>query len=256
MQLASLYEFQGKFREARDQCLTAVALCQENDRSNDEAFFHYLLGELAGMSSQRGEYEREMTRSEQLCGSPFIELPLVGMSYARHGRLTDARRVLEKILSLSGADPYVRKHQENYARLVRGEMMLQSGEAARARDEFRGVQRLHSGDPIYLLAQPELVRCEEIQGDTDVVNACLHLLSRRGEAVMGFVRSIRSAGFWTRQLWPEVDLILGKYYLRQHDSTLAQQHLQQCLGCWSHADAGDTHAREAARIVAQLTKSR
>ncbi len=254
MQLASLCEFQGKLRSAQAECVEGLDLCKKYGRPMDEAYFHFLLAELAAASSQAGVYTREMTLAERLCSSPFFELPLIGQSFARNGRLVDARRIFDRILSTTSPDPYFRKRQKDFAHLVKGEILLQSQSPSEALGEFSNVERIHSGDPIFLLAQLGIARSHEVRGDTSAIVAYKSILEHRGEAVMAFVRSIRTGGFWTRQLWPEIDLALGKLLIRHHDRDRATQHLTDCLQCWHSADGSDEHAREATKILAQLTK--
>jgi len=73
---------------------------------------------------------------------------------------------------------------------------------------------------------------------------------------MGWVRTIRTGGFWTRELWPDVELELGKLCIQRKDTTLAMEHLQRCLKFWSNADADDRRSGEARAILTQLTKGR
>jgi tetratricopeptide (TPR) repeat protein len=256
MHLAPLYEFQGKLRAARAECTDAITACRRENRSSDEAYFHYLLGELAAESSQWDAYMDEMKQAQRLSRSPYFELPLIGASFARNGRLRASRRIVSDIGSAKSADPYFLKRRKDYVHLVNGEIMLQNRSPLEATDEFRSVERLHSGDPIFLLAQWGIARAAGLHGDTNAITLYRNLLQRRGEAVMAFVRSIRTSGFWTRQLWPDADFELGKFFLRTNDSALAEQHLRRCLEYWSHADADDQRALDAANILAQLTKSR
>lgn len=254
MALASLYEFEGRLQAAREQCADAIEMCRKEDRSSDEAYFHYMLGELAAASSDWGAYLTELKESERRSRSPYLELPLIGASYARNGRPGDSRRILSEIESARSDDPYFLKRRKDYLHLVDGEIKLQRRLPAEALDEFRNVGRLYCGDPVYLLAQRGLARAAELQGDTNAITLYQGLLKRRGEAVMAFVRSLRPSGLWTRQLWPEVDFVLGKLYVQRQDTVLAEQHLQRCLESWSHADRVDQQAREAAKILLQLTK--
>ena len=127
---------------------------------------------------------------------------------------------------------------------------------AEAIQEFRAVHRLHGGDPLFLLAQSGIARCAVVRKDSAAFDLYQVLLGRRGESVMGFVRSIRTGGFWTRELWPDADLELGKLYSHGKDTVLAEEHLRRCLNFWNKADAGDRRLREAQTILLQLTKGR
>jgi len=254
MQLASLYEFEGKFQAARAQCTDAIAICRSERKPYEEAYFHYLLGELAAESADRSLYLKEMKEAERLCGSPYFELPLIGASFGRNGRLQDARRILREITSATSSDPYFLRRQQDYIHLVNGEIGLRGHAPAEAANEFRGVSRVHAGDPIYLLAQWGIARAAGLRSDTSALSLHRNLLQRRGESVMACVRSIRTGGFWTRQLWPNVDFELGQILFRNNNFTLAAEHFQRCMQYWSRADPDDRRARDAAKILAQLTK--
>jgi serine/threonine protein kinase/tetratricopeptide (TPR) repeat protein len=256
MQLASLCQFQGRLRDARNQCVEAIALCRSERRPREEAYFHYLLGELASESSNWSAYLNQMKQAEELCRSPYFELPLIGASYGRNGRSADARRTLLRIETARSADPYFLKRQKDYLHLVSGEMKLRGHSPSGAINEFRDIARVHGGDPIFLLAQWGIARATEMKGDTAALGLYRNLLGRRGETVVAFVRSIRNAGFWTRQMWPDVDLALGRYFFRTKDFGAAEEHLRRCAQYWRNADSEDPRAREAATMLIQLTKGR
>ncbi len=253
MALASLYEFEGRLQAAREQCMDAIAVCRKERRSSDEAYFHYILGELAAASSDWSTYLEELKVSGELCRSPYFELPLIGASYARNGRLRESNQVMSDIAAARSDDPYFLKRRNDYLHLVGGEIMLQKRLPAEAAKEFRSVDRLQSGDPLFLLAQRGIARSAEMRGDTGAVTLYRNILRQRGEAVMGFARS-RTSGLWTRQLWPEIDLALGKLFLQRKDSVLAAEQLRSAARCWDRADPSDQAAREAAKILSQLTK--
>ncbi len=256
MQLISLLEFQGRLKDAHDQCADAVEFCRRVHSPREEAYFHYLLGELAAESHDWKRYTREMNEGEKLSASPYFELPLIGASYARNSRLADARRILGEISSAVTPDPYFNKRRADYAHIINGEMNLRKELTSEASREFRAVERVHGGDPLFLLAQLGLARSADLQGDSTAPALYRNLLEHRGEAVMAFVRGIRTGGFWTRQLWPEAELAAGKLFARKQEVALAEEHLRNCIKLWGHADPGDSRMREASAILSQLTKDR
>jgi len=255
MKLGSLYQFEGRVHAAREQCTYAIAFCQKHGLSSDEAYFHYLLGELAAATLQPEVYAEEMKRAEALCRSPYVELPLIGSSFAQHGRLQESRRIVNRIRSLTSADPYFLKRRDDYLHLVQGEIMMAERTPQQAQQAFRGVNRAHAGDPIHLLAIRGMARAAVMGGDTIAVHFYRDLLERRGEAVSAFVRSVRLGGFWTRQLWPDAEFEVGKLYLMEKDTLHAREHLERCVSIWAHADPDDRPAYEATMILRQLTKS-
>ena len=255
MDIVSLCYFEGKLQAARDMCRDAIGFCRKVDRPSDEAYFHYLLGELSAESSRQSTYSLEMKESERLCGSPLFELPLIAASYAQNGRPNESRRLLSRIASAVSSDPYFLKRRDDYIHLVRGEILLKSGPPVQAVREFQSVRRVHGGDPIFLLAQSGIARSADIQHDTIAAGLYMNLLERKGETVMACVRSIRTSGFWIRQLWPDAEFALGKLLFRNNDRANAGQHLRRCLRYWSRADGEDRRSREAATLLAQITKS-
>jgi serine/threonine protein kinase/tetratricopeptide (TPR) repeat protein len=256
MQLASLYEFEGRLQDARQVCLNALAYCSWEHQPAEESYFHYMLGELAAESHDWNLYAREMKEAERLSRPPFFELPLIGASYARNGRVRDAVSILGKIGAAATADPYFNKRRGDYERIVNGEIDLRKELSSQAARQFQGIGRVHGGDPLYLLAQLGLARAAAMQGDSNAVTLYRNLLGHRGESVMAFVRSIRNGGFWTRELWPEADLALGRLFAQRKEVSLAEEHLRSCLQVWGRADRGDPRVREATAILSQLTKGR
>jgi tetratricopeptide (TPR) repeat protein len=253
MELASLCEFSGALARARDVCREAIDEARKMKRPGDEAYFHYLLGELAAELSDPDAYASEMKESANLSRSPFFELPLIGSSYARRGRFGDCERILSLIGSAKSDDPFFVKRRSEYISLVKGEGLLNRKSFDSASREFRSIQRLYGGDPVYLLAQWGAARCADSRHDSTAVNLYEKLLGMRGEVVMACIRNTRTSGFWIRQLWTDVDFALGKWYLARGDSDRAREHIRRSLTFTNDADTRDQRARDAKKILSQLT---
>jgi hypothetical protein len=251
-ELASLYEFQGALRAAQLVCKEAIGEAQKMKRPADEAYFHYLLGELGAELSDWSSYASELKAAERLAGSPWFELPLIGSSYARRGKTADCRRILSLISSVASDDPFFINRRDDYAKLVSAELLLSGKATGKAAREFQKIQRRYAGDPLFLLAKWGEARCAEFRADTIAASLYAELLNRRSEVVMACIRNSRTSGFWVRQLWTDIDLALGKWYRARNDRARAEEHVRRSLQFTTGADPRDLRAREAREILSQL----
>lgn len=251
-QLASLYTFRGQLSQARQVCLDGLALCREKNKPAEEAYFHLLLAENAALSNNWELHTSSLISSEKLTASPYSELPLIGISYARHGRIHDASRVVRRIEAIQSGDPYFLKRLADYLHLVNGEIQLRGDNPRQAIAEFSGVQRLQSGDPLYLLSLEGIARAQALLSDTSALHSYQTILKLRGEVIMAGVRSIRNSGTWTSRLWPEIHLALAKLYAARKEDALAREHFRQSLACWSDADNTHKSSGEAKSLLNQL----
>ncbi|MBA4311378.1 MAG: hypothetical protein C0417_01995, partial [Chlorobiaceae bacterium] len=255
-QLASLYYYRGQLQKADNVCRDAIAFCQTVKRTGDEAYFHYLLGEIANDLENSDIYKTEMRRAEQLSASPFPELPLIRASYARTGRLKEADRIMKHISELKSADPYFVKRRNDFIHFIKGEILFAEHVPDKAMKEFMMIEKIHSADPYYLLAQKGIAWCQTERSDTATIRMLTNILERKGEIIFGFVLAIRNSGFWIRSLLPEIHLEIGKIYIRQNNLEAAKLHLRICLNCWQDADEKFQKVKEAQKLLTQLTKEK
>ncbi|MCL5267310.1 MAG: hypothetical protein M1469_04305 [Bacteroidetes bacterium] len=152
---------------------------------------------------------------------------------------------LERVKS---TDPYFVRRRSAYLHLVKGEILLAKHLNTLASKEFGLIERLHSADPFYLLAQKGIALSELENRDTTGTRRMIGILGQRGEVVFGLIRTLRNSGPWIRELWPDIDLELAKIYLRNNDMTMAARHLDNCLRYWRYADTGFIYRKEALRL--------
>jgi len=255
-QLISLYYYQGQLRNAWELSREALKFCQLTKRPGDEAYFHYLAGEISRERGNMDSYAREMRLAEKLSISPFMELPLIGASYAGTGLFSDAERLLDRLSTLESIDLYFLKRREDFQHFIRGALSLARNDHGAAEIEFDLVERLHSADPYYLLAQHGLARSRAGRSDTSASRVLHDLLEGRGESMLGHVLASRTSGTWTRILFPGIHLELAKLYLGRKDTAAAVPHLERCLRCWQHADPQFGSAIDAKNLFNQITKAR
>lgn len=253
-ELGSLYYFGGQFQKARRICRDAIALCMTMNQTAYEASFHFLLGKIAEDLGDVRAFRTELGRSNELSGSPFPELPLIGAEYARQGLMNEARQILLSLEKAKSADPYFVKRHADFLHLVRGEILLAERHNGEAEKEFERVQRVHSGDPFYFLAQDGIGRSQAQDSDIAAIQTLNDILDRPGEVVFGSILSVRTSGVWVRELLPEVHLRIARLLIRAGDLRRAEYHLMQCLACWQKADRQFGKMNEAQRLFAEIEK--
>lgn len=252
--LSSLDHFRGNLSSARRLCLDGVKECQNLDERGDEAYFHFLLGELAAAGGKMPEYRIQMGTAAALCTSPFSDLPLIARSYARHGMPAEADRILRRMISVRTYDPFFVRRRSGFLSLVRGEISLAEGKHGEAEQLFDAVEKIQAGEPYYFLARKGIADCAARRGDTTAIALYDSLLARRGEVMMGSLSSIRRTGFWTRWLWPEIHQDLGRFCSSHGRPGIAEAHLKASVGCWTGADASDLRVAEARSLLSRLQK--
>ena len=253
-QLISLYYFEGRLNEARSLCNEAIDFSRKSNLIGNESYFHYMSGEIAADQQNFLLYKHEMERASELSRSPFFEIPLIGVSYARHGMKSNAANILKKLLKFKSYDPYFIKFSGYFQHLIKGEILLYNNQYKKSTDEFLSVEKIQNADPYFLIAQRGIAECYIKQKDANAMNILNSLLTKKCESVMGELRASYSTGFWTRYLWPEVLLELGKLCIEQHKNDEAKYHLEECLKCWKNSDKGFKPAEEASNLLAKLQK--
>jgi serine/threonine protein kinase/tetratricopeptide (TPR) repeat protein len=250
---ASLDLARGELRAARGMAQAGVEECRAEGKPEDEAYFHLLLGEIAAAGGEMREYRAQLYEGIALAGSPYFDLALAGISFARRGFVREAEEILGRIGSARSFDPYFIRHRGSFLGLIRGQIDLAAGRGGEARRHFEGVGRIKAGDPFYLLALRGAADCAALASDTSAPRLYLSLLSRKGEMVMGNLSSIRHGGAWTRWLWADVYLDLGKLHAARGRRELALAALERCQEYWRDADPADLRAAEA-RSLLQRTR--
>jgi tetratricopeptide (TPR) repeat protein len=252
--LSCLDYSRGMFHSARELSLEGIRECRTYNRPGDEAYFHFILGEVAAAEGRPKEYRAQMAMAASLCISPFSELALVGTSYTRQGFTKEAEGILHRIIAAQSYDPFFVRYRASYLDLIRGYLAMAKGEIAEARRHFDAVERIQAGDPFYLLARKGAADCAALAYDSTAAGMYEFVLSRRGELVMGGLSSIRQTGVWTRWLWPETYVDLGKYYASSRRPELAGESLEEALKYWNAAEATDRHAADARALLLRTRK--
>jgi tetratricopeptide (TPR) repeat protein len=252
--LSSLDYFTGHLSSSRKLCLDGVRECRALGIPGDEAYFHYLLGEIAAVEGKTKEFRAQMENATALSISPCYDLALVGMSYGREGMRLDAERILARLQSVTIRDPWFLKYRPAFLDLIQGEIMMSEGEYEKARRHFEAVAKVRAGDPYYQLAQLGIANCAGRASDRTAVGLFESILSARGEVMMASLSSVRRTGLWTRWLWPDTEFELGRVFASRHQVPQAVAHINAALGYWNTAEASDHRAARARALLMQLTK--
>jgi tetratricopeptide (TPR) repeat protein len=252
--LASLCYFRGRLVGARGECQAALDLPQSMKKAGDDSYFHYLLAEIAMAGGDAGTFKREMKRSVQQSISPYFELALAGMSYARNGFPREAEDVLSRISAVRSIDPYFVNRRNSFIDLVKGEMDFAARRYAEAQRQFASVPRARSGDPLFWIAKRGLANSMASLGDSSAFAVYSSILNRRGEAVLASLSSLRCGGPWTAWLWPETQVDLAVLLQASGERSKAMAALRVAQELWKGADISYRPALRAKNMLAKLEK--
>jgi len=252
--LSLLSSFQGHLASARAECLAGMAECRRLKRPSDEAYFHFLLGELSALEGRMGDYRTEMKLAASQSTSPYFELVLAGRSYARHRMSDKALTVLGRMERVLSYDPIFIKRRRSYLELLRGEIAFAQGVYRDARGHFEEVEKIRSGDPINLIARKGIADCAAMTGDSSAAALYEKVLSGRGQVLFGYLSPTRPTGPWTRSLWPETHVQLARWYFSRGRDSLAGEHIAAALRSLNDADPADRLAAEARALKSRLAQ--
>ena len=251
-QLVALYHFQGRLQNALDECRAGIEVCHIADRPEEESYFHYLIGEIERERGHISDFKQEMEESIRLAASPFCELLFTGASFAETGNKDIARELIRKLKSSDSQDPYFVKRKSSFKNYILGEIALADDNLEKAKQYYTEVQKLHSGDPIYLMAQKKIAICTARLQDTTAIRMYRDILGNSGEIFMAFLPSVRNGGFWTSRLYTETMFDLAKLYAQKKDTTNAIQYFTKALNIWDNADKDFQKAKEIHYYLAKL----
>ena len=252
-QLISLYYFQGRLDEAKEISDDAVEYSHNEKLTGIESYFHYLRGEIAADLGNLKVYKKEMNNAAMLSQTPFLEIPLIGISYSQHGMTREAKNILAKLSSCKSYDPYFKKRKRHFLHLINGSILLSKKKYKKSFAEFSSVKQIQKADPYFLIAQKGIAECYARLGDSNAVYALNSLLDNKCKTIMGFIKATYNTVLWTRHLLPEIHLELGKILIRKHEYRTAKYHLEKCRLAWKNADAGFKQAKETSKLSAQVS---
>jgi len=253
-QLATLFLTQGQLDRATSKCDSGLLLCRQGKTTVCEAYFYYLLGRIAFERGDDENFIKAMLQAEATARSPFTELAMIAVSYARAGFEQDALRLLERLKKTDCPDPYFVRQRDHFLHWINGEVYLSRHEQDLARQEFEAILKVHCGDPVFFSAQWGIARSYMSSDDSLAVRQLQTLIERPGELIMGPLMAYPSTGSWTGNIRPEAQLTLGKIYFRQDRLPQALRHLDAALQFWREADPEFKNARVAKSILAELQK--
>jgi eukaryotic-like serine/threonine-protein kinase len=242
----------GRFASARKIALEGIRECVIIRNPGDEAYFHIILGEIAAAEGRVIEHRTHMASAIALSASPYFELALAGISYARWGFGDDAEDIVRRIRAAQSYDPYFVRYRPGVVELVRGYIDFAGGRIDQARRHFDGVARVRAGDPFFLLARKGAADCAALSADTSAARMYEFVLAQRGDIMMASLSSIRQTGPWTRWLWPELCLDVAKFSFDSHNIALARHSLDAAVRHWKFADTTDRRAAEARALFLRI----
>ncbi|NOX90563.1 MAG: protein kinase [Calditrichaeota bacterium] len=251
-QLASLYYFQGKLRQALEECDNGISESKLQKRKEDEAYFHYLKGEISLVAGLGDEYFKEMEQAVNLSDDPFIEYFLAAASFAREGLSEKAELLLHKLDSLQSYSPYFKNNKISFTNYIRGELAMSENRFNDAIEFYKQVKTNSVVNPIYLLAQKKIILSLANLNDRNFRQKYSELLEKKGEIFMASLPSIRKGGLWTARLWSELYYDLGMVYASKKDTLEAIKNLSRALNYWKEADDEFFKAKKANKMLAQL----
>jgi len=251
-ELAAMYHFQGRLQKAMDECHAGIQICREENRPEEESYFHYLIGEIERERGQILTWKKELEEAVRLCASPFFELLFAGASFASMGYKDKASEIIRKLNSVESQDPYFVKRKSSFANYIYGEIALMEDNPENAKQHYSKVRKLHSGDPIYLMAQKKIAICTARLQDTSAIRIYREILDNYGEIFMTFLPSVRDGGIWTSRLWSETMVDLAQVHVQNQDTSQAVKYFTEALNIWKNADRDFERAGEIHRFLVKL----
>jgi tetratricopeptide (TPR) repeat protein len=250
--LVSFHYFKGRLQKAAEEAVAGIRFCREANHPGEEAYFHYLLGEIRREQARTDESIREMEEALRLCVSPFFEFAFVGMSYAKMGLESKALDIIAKIQSLESDDPFFTKRRSSFENFILGAVAREEQAYEEAIECFNQVRKFHSGDPIYWMAQKEIAFCTAMLREDEALAKYRTILDHAGEVFTLFLPASRAGGLWRGRLWTESLFELGKLYAARQDTTEAVEYLKKAMRSWEGADRDHRKANETQAVLAAL----
>ncbi len=250
--LVSFHYFKGQLQTAADEAIAGINFCREANNPGEEAYFHYLLGEIRREQGRTAESIHEMEEALRLCVSPFFEFAFVGMSYAKMGLESKALDIIAKIQSLESDDPFFTKRRSSFENFILGAVAREEQAYEEAIRCFSQVKKFHSGDPIYWMAQKEIAFCTAMVQEAEALAKYQVILDHAGEVFTSFLPASRAGGLWRSRLWTESLFELGKLHAARQDTTEAVEYLKKVMRSWEGADRDHRKANEAQAVLSAL----
>ena len=233
--LGSIYYSSGQLELAIKEYDKGIRVCSQLDRSDFEAYFHYLKAEVLLAANDRINYNKEMKLVVKQSRSPFIELALAGISYSKIGEEKKTISVLNKLKDIETYDPHFTKRQNSYINYIQANIAGYRGNYKKALEHLVAVVKLYCGDPIYLMAQKEIANYTSYFDPKTSVQLYYDLLNTKGEIFTGYLPSNRKSGDWIGKIWYESHYELGLSLLKIGDTNSAKTYLTRNSTLWERA---------------------
>jgi serine/threonine protein kinase/Flp pilus assembly protein TadD len=250
--MTSLYYYRGMIEKAENHTLLGIDLCQIENKQAEEAYFLYLLSEIYRQKTQITEEQSFVAKAIELSQSPYWEISLSAMAFAKKGNLDQAAKLLEKLQQFDEPDPIFQKRRADVANYIQAFESVHEVKPDKALLHLQQINKHYSGDPLYWLALKEIGAIKLMMGDSTGLRVYRDILNHKGEIIMGSLGGVRRSGFWSNRLIPEVSAEIGKYYLERGDSLKALSYLRQASKTWQKADANYLMAQEVFHLLGEF----
>ncbi len=234
--IALLDMLEGKYREARENLVEAIALTEDRNDSYPHARNHVFMAILLqGQDDRRGMLQELDCAADALAktGEPLVDLVArAGALYARAGRLDKAEALARTVAA--------RVDRQSPGQMA--ELHTLEGEIALARkDHNRAVEVLalafkEADNPLTLAS---LCHAYDVTGSETQVIEYFERLTAKGS---------RAAGWEPQQAWLEAHVRVAELWLARGDPSKAARMLAPLAVLWKEADPGLPLARRIARL--------
>jgi len=251
-QLAALHHFQGQLQNAYEQCVEGIKICQIDGRTEDEAYFHYLQAIIANNRNDQTNFNRSIGQAIKMSPSPFFEVGLGSAIIAESGQIDRALNYFKELKLGGYLDPIFSQWYPDLENYISGIIAKIKTEPQEAITYFKKIQKRYSGDPIYWLAQKEIVQNKIALEDTTVLTDYKNIRDHHGEIIVSSLPSIRKGGLWTSALLSELPLEFCKYYLTGRDTARALDELKQSVLLWDNGDTNYSKKKELKILLSKI----
>jgi serine/threonine protein kinase/lipopolysaccharide biosynthesis regulator YciM len=250
--LAALYHYQGQLQKAFEYCLLGMQLCRHENRPEEEAYFHYLMAEISYDRGNLIDMNKAIKKAIQLSNTPYLEVGLASVLLARSSQKKRALDEIDRLNLIGNNDPVFAQRYPDIQKYLRGTLLNLKRKPHQALNYLNQITKHYSGDPIFWLAQKEIVLSKMMLGDTTVIQNIQNILNHRGEITMANLPSIRKGGFWTSRLLSETNYELGKYYLSLKDTLQAETYFNLNADLWNKADPDYRKFKELKGLLTRI----
>lgn len=224
--LVSFYYSTGQLDLAEKKCEEGINICKKENKSDCLSYFYFLKGEIQIEKEDTTKYLQLMNSTEKMAMTPFLDLALVGFSYAEKGFNKKAKRILNRIEKISTNDPHFNKRKKSIKNYINGHIELNNKNYKTAKQILKKADKIYSGDPIYFLTKKKIAETEYYLNKNQSLKTYNEVLDSKGEIFLSHLPEVRNCGLWISELWIDSNIKISRLYFELGDKANSIKHLK------------------------------